>query len=477
MTKFKKTNKVSMDNIFVVKGNQVVPTGAFTTSGTTVNLQDGQLGVLAWDIDSTVREIGVFKQAGDDSNEVSAIKLVVGTPKSQSTHTVSLWEDGDLAYQESGVINKTNIRSVSVKLPKYPTCGAQLFEFGFTPEANTEYKAYLRLKSVRNDRDFGDNDEVLHSIVPAQDAAPTVQYVLDTLIYNFNTQSKLTFLTGNGSTKKGNRNFVILGVDSGGGGGTEIGGLVAGASVPFLDLDGSTSNFVVTEAMVQAFAKFLLAGDSSLATTSTIEVINGNNLGASSVDTIIVLGLPEDRAVAYDDVEQLYVTPELNLAGGFTVTSVASAIFKANDVNAQEGTGQGWKWLNEWRHRAGLAVHTAQIQPRGDWFIEGKNYINEDAFYTSYIIEYYGTEDTLTNTEVSPMKTTLLFAATNTDSGNAVTDLAGDTGEYVFATTGTTTVTFVNNILDSWLDHARTTGNPFSLKGDIANVANADYLQ
>lgn len=467
MSKFKKTNKVSMDDIFVIKGNQVVPTGNFVTSTTAFNIQDGQLGVLAWDFDSTVRPLGEYKRAGDDSNEVQAIKLVVGTPKSQSSHTVSLFEDGDLAYQESGVINKTNIRSVSVKLPEYGTYGAQVFEFSFSPEDNTEYKAYLRLKSVRNDRFYGDNDEVVHSIVPAFDTADVtgtdMSYVLENLAYNFNLQSKETFLGTNNGTKKGNRNFVVFGVNQGGGTGLEIGTITVGTAIPFITVNGITSSVVATAELVQTLATLVNASGSSLTNTSTIEVIEvAPNANVTSIDTLIVVGLPHSTAAAYDEVEQVMVMPELNLAGGFR--NVTSDIFKGNDCNAKEDTGHGSKWLIEWRHRAGLKVHTAQLQPRGDWFIEGKNYINPDAFYTSYILEYFDTEDTLTTTEVSPKKVTLLFAATAT-----TTDTVADLSDvYEFTTTGTTTVTYVNNILDAWLEHARTTGNPFSLKGDIA---------
>lgn len=471
MSKFKKTNKVSMDNIFVVKGDQVVPTGDFVTTSTAFNLADGQLGVLAWDFDSTVRDLGVFKQAGDDSNEVQAIKLVVGTPKSNASHTVSIWEDGDLAYQESGVINKTNIWSVAVKLPEYPTNGAQFFEFASTLEADTEYKAYLRLGSVRNDRFYGDNDEVVHAIVPASDAAPALSDILNELAYKFNLQSKALFLTGNGTNKKGNRNFVVFGINSAGGSGVAVGDVTVGTVIPFVTLNNVNSNFIATASFVNTLATFINQGDSVLTATSTIELIDGGDFTSATLDGLLVVGLPHDQAAAFDNVEQLYVTPEVNLAGGFTVPSVAADIYKAQDVAAKEGTGQGWKWLINWRDRAGLAIHTAQNQPKGDYFLEGLNYINPDLFYTSYTLEYYGTEETLTNSEVSPMKTTLLFAAT-ADTTDTVADL---TGSYVFATTGTTTVTYVNNILDAWLEHARTNGNPFSLKGDIAG--GGVYLQ
>lgn len=467
MTKVKKTNKVAMENIFVVSGNQVVPSGDFVGTSTNVNLDNGQLGVLAWDPDSTVRPQGEFKRAGDDSNEVQAIKLVVGTPKSNALHTVSVWEDGDLGFQESGVINKTNIWSVSVKNPEYPTAGAQLFEINSTFVADTEYKAYLRLKSVLNDRYYGDNDEIVHAIIPAQSEAPSVDFVIDSLVSQFDAQSKALFLTGNGSSKKGNRNFVMFAVDLGGGGGTVIGDITVGTSIPFASKSGVTSSYVADPALVQALAQFIVNGDSVFSATSTIEVVDFDSLGGSSADGILVVGLSHPVAVAFDNVEQRYVMPELQLGGGFTDQAVANDIYKAQDVNAKEGTGQGSKWLINWRDRAGLAVHTAQNQPKGDYFIEGKNYIDETAFYKSYTIEYFGTEDTLTTHETSPFKTTLLFPAT-ANLTETVTDI-DDNAKFDFTLTdASVTVGYVNNILDAWLEHARTTGNPFRLLGDIA---------
>jgi len=238
-----------------------------------------------------------------------------------------------------------------------------------------------------------------------------------------------------------------------------------------------------SQALAQSLAALIDNGDSLLTAASTIENLSYGTDSNFTLDTLIVVGLAHNVAAGYDDVEQVMVQPELNLAGGFR--DVAGDISKSIDINASEGTGQGSKWLIEWRHRAGLAVHTAQLQPRGDWFIEGKNYINPDYFYTSYILEYFDTEDTLTSTEVSPKRLILLFRAEvptgtvlDVDTISGVTDAkipfitSNDAGT---GTDSTLTVTYVNNILDAWLEHARTTGNPFSLKGDIAG--GGVYLQ
>jgi len=208
MTKSKKTNKVSMDDIFVVSADKVTPTGKFVNSTTAFkDLTTGRLAILAWDFDSSVRSLGDYKQSGDDSNEVQAIKVIVGTPVSNQTEFADIWGVGHAAYQESGVINKTNIRSVAVKQARFATNGIDCGAFYFTPEDNVEYKAYVRLKSVRNDRFYGDNDEVVHAIVPATDFTALsltndLDYILQKLAYEFNSQSKAVTLTGNAATLK-----------------------------------------------------------------------------------------------------------------------------------------------------------------------------------------------------------------------------------------------------------------------------------
>lgn len=487
MTKSKKTNKVSMDDIFVVSADKVTPTGKFVNSTTAFkDLTTGRLAILAWDFDSSVRSLGDYKQSGDDSNEVQAIKVIVGTPVSNQTEFADIWGVGHAAYQESGVINKTNIRSVAVKQARFATNGIDCGVFYFTPEDNVEYKAYVRLKSVRNDRFYGDNDEVVHAIVPATDftalsLTSDLDYVLQKLAYEFNSQSKAVTLTGNAATSKGNKNFVVFGVKQGGGSGVVINTLAVGDSIPFMTVNGVDSTITATESLIQGLATVFT--DGGVVTASTIEVLDLSTAGtAATIDTLLVVGLPHGLATAYDEIEQVMVDPELNLGGAFITGVTPASIFRTK-CSPNEGTGSGRKWLIEWRHRAGLNVHTAQIQPHGDWFSEGKHYINEDHYYTSYIIEYFDTEDTLTSTEVSPKKLVLLFRAEVLSTVTQDVDTTSGTDNLIVLTvsngagTGTDNVLSVASVeanLTAWLEHARTTGNPFRVTGNA--VAGGTYL-
>jgi hypothetical protein len=212
----KRTNKLSMPVIEVAKGDQALATGTLTSASSALNIASGQLGVLSWDFNGT-KPLGTFIAASDDATDVSAIKILCGTPASSATQNADLWEVGDKAYVESGVIRANKIRSVSVAKARFPRWGGTAATDFSAPVDNTEYKAYVRLLSVRNDRDYGNNDDVLTVVTPAVNftALGTVSpkdYVLKNIVYKLNGYSKL--ITGNGNQTKGNKDVLALAVRS-----------------------------------------------------------------------------------------------------------------------------------------------------------------------------------------------------------------------------------------------------------------------
>lgn len=546
-TKFRKTNKLPVEDILVVRGDIAFPTGNFITSTSALNLTNGGLGIVCWDFSSSTRSLGQFITSTDDSNEVSAIKVVNGTPASSNVTTADIWEAGDKAYLESGIIYKDAIRSVGSKVARFAQNGVTTAELFGTPLNDVEYKAYIRLLSVRNDRYYGDNDNVIHAIAPVKNFTTASitnakDYVLEHLATQFNAQSKLV---------KGNKNLVVLGIRNtapttavatavrtsttvtsvtvgtagagyssaptvtftGGGGtgatavatinaagavtavtvtnvgsgytsdptvvfsggnGTVIGTLTVGATIPFQTYNGTTYSLTADVALLQGLAQAVQ--DSPTVTgTSTIQVINTATAGNfAKVDALMAVGLLHTVKPAYDDIEQVVVTPEFNFGPNFT--SIAPTVYQSKGL---EGTGQGRKWLINWRNRAALAVHTRQIQPHGDYFLEGKSYISEDKMYTSFQIEYLDREDTLTIAIQTPKKLTILYPA-EVDStftinvNNIVTRLAaGSTPIPIVisndAGTGTASSNSrqnTNTILAAWLEHARANGNAFRLIGD-----------
>lgn len=482
----KKTNKLPMEAILVVKGDQVIPSGNFATATTALNLASGQLGALSMDPNSAVRTYGEYLRSGDDSTEVQAIKLVQGTPASSATQNADIWEAGDKGYVESGIIRKGNIRSVMVKKARFATLGAQAITTFPTPANDGEYNAFLKLNSVRYRKEYGiTNDNSLYASVPAVNfttasIAQPLDYVLQHLAVTFNSQSKMV-TTG---TRKGNKNFVVLGLKVGGGSGQALGTITPTTNISFQTLNGVTQVLPSSVELCQALAS--LVQDSTLTNTSTIEILNSSTSGAAAtVDALIVVGLPHTLAAYYDNVEQDMVTPSLSLGGDFISTASDPVV---TVCPASEGTGHSRKWDNYNRWRNQLNVHTKQIQPQDDWFSEGKSYIDlAKAFYTSYIVEYFDTESTLTLTINDPKKVTLLFRCEPDSSftvnvANIVTRIgAGSTPVPFFtsndAGTGTVsavTVAGVEAVISAWLEHARTTGTNFKVGGDA--VAAGTYL-
>lgn len=473
-----RTNKLPMTSILVMTGDKVMPTGTFTTATTALNLQSGQLGALSMDPNSVVRTYGEYLRSGDDSTEVQAIKLVQGTPASAQTQTADIWEVGDKGFVESGIIRKGNIRSVMVKKARFATLGAQAITGFPTPTDVGNYNAYLNLKSVRYEKEYGiTNPNSMYSAVPltnftAAGITQPLDWVLQRIAVNFNSQSKLV-TTGQ---RKGNKNFVVLGVKVAGGSGQALGTITPTSSFNFETVNGSTQSMASSVELVQALAQ--LVQDSALTTSSTIEVLDLSTAGAAAkIDALIVIGLPHSLAAYYDGVEQQMVTPYINFGGDFISGTTDPTVVTCY---AQEGTGHTRKWdlYNRWRNQ--LNVHTKQVQPQDDWFSEGKSYIDlSKAFYASYEIDYFDTENTLTVQVTSPKKAILLFRCEPLSSftvnvANVVTRIAAGSTPVPFSTsddagTGTASavmVASVEAVLSAWLEHARTTGTNFKVGGD-----------
>lgn len=311
MSKFKRTNKSqsSMDTILVGSANSALATGALVNGTTAFNIANGQLGLLSWDHEGTVA-LGSFVDNGNaDVAKVAAVKLVQGTPLSGSTHTVEAWEVQDQGLVSSGIIHRDNIRSVSTspfRVPNYAAVAAVDFP-AFA--ANKTYKAYGHLYSVRKDRDYSDNDDVVSEVVvtptSVSDIADLQSWVLQQFAYKLNTRSKVVNTTNSAAMRHGNKEFVVLGINTAGGSGVTIGSISSATPtvIPIMndyDVLGQavTTNLTATNTLVKSLAKLVVkqAAQETAGTTitdqitasSTIEVIDLKNakLGSRASGTI-----------------------------------------------------------------------------------------------------------------------------------------------------------------------------------------------
>lgn len=477
----KKTNKLPMQVILVSKGDQALPTGTFTTNSTSVNLADGQIGVMSFDKNSAVKTVGQYLASGDTSAEVAAIKVVQGTALSANTQLVNLFEVGDPTHVESGVINRSNIRSVMVKKPSYGVLGAQSATTFATPVNDAEYSAYIKLDSVRYDREYSTrNDVTIHAAVPRVNfttagIAQPLDYVLSKLMAEFNSQSKAVATNSN----KGNKNFVVLGLKVAGGSGVALSTITPSTDITFQTINGQAQVLKSSSELCQTLAR--LIDDSALVNASTIENVDASTAGATAkIDALIVIGLPHQQAAYFDNMAELMVKPSFNFAGGF----IAGADPVVVNCHPVEGFGHGWKWKLQEAQRPLVDKHTKQVQPKNDWFYEGVSYINKDHFYTSEIINYFDVEQTLTGTVVSPKELILLFRAEvpstfTIDVANIVarTDNAIPFVTSDGAGTGTASaniVAGVEGVLNAWIEDARVNGTDITIGGDA--VPGGTYL-
>ena len=614
MSKFKRTNRAntaSKEVILVGSGDQALASGALVNDTTALGIADGQLGVLSWDFDGTVA-LGEFITAGVTAANVKAVKVLQGTPKSNAVHTVEPWEVEDKGYVESGILYRSNIRSVATAAYRVSSYSASAVTDIPSVSAATEYGAYVYLYGVRNDRDYGDNDEVIYESFETPDSLSGINdansYVIENLLYKFNSRSRLASLSNSAGVRRGNKNYIALAINTSGSGGSTAGqaiGTITCASTPTTipvmksyDKDGNavTTNLVADAQLVKALAKLVKEqADNSanvtnqITASSTIEVIDpktaGNGVKASgtvtvtgnftandeltigddtytfvaspssayevdlgadaeeslsnlaaaingtgtagttygsgtaansdvsatstattlvvtartagtagnsvvftedtdggsvfsvtgsgtltngsntNVNAFVFIGLHEPKAAYFDNIEHVTNNVEVNVAGGLNTSDVVNSV-----VSADEGTGQGPKWIIQSDDRYQLNVHTQQNQPFMEYFSKGVTYLDKNKNYTSTIIDYYDYEETLTTREVTPKQLILLLeaSATCTTVSTAVTNLAS--GDAIStATDDTTTVSSLEGILGAWLD-STSTYSDLAYKGSASST-------
>jgi hypothetical protein len=455
--KSKRTNQTTtngnMEIILVESSNQALAAGANVNATTAYAIQDGQIGVDSRDFEGTPAT-GNFITAGTTSTQVSKIKVYQGTPKSGAIHTADQWGVGDPALVESGEINASLVRSVQVK--KFNP--GQLSMTGVTNVptivSNSDYGFDTYLYSTRMDRDFGANDNVMSEVTTSPDIATVTDakhYVLSNLIGNLNFRSKFTAVS-NASAVNGNEDVLAFGVNLAGGAGQAFGTITCGTTFNIMSHSGVVTAFTADEQFVSGLAQLL--NDSTFTTASTFEVINLSTLSTgNTIDSFIVAGLPYTKAAYKDTIEQVMPRVEVNLNGEFITGSPL-----VTSVAPNEGTGQGWKWTIADDQRARLARHTRQTRPFGEFFSEGYTYVNPKINYTSYIIDYFDYEQTMTLQRTSDKQLNILTPAVTTCPTVAAAEenIAAGNPAIPVVTSNATFVAALNASLGAWLIDAKT---------------------
>lgn len=456
----KRTSQSQRDiqTVIVPSGDAALKvSGALATTGTTVNIANGQVGVLSWDFDGTVALGNFFGAANADVDKINAIRIVQGTPNSSQTQLANVFEVSDPAYVISDTIFADHIISVTSFPYRVPKNSTHMIHTISDPDDETLYKIYAYQYSIRDDKEWGDNDNSSFATYTTPDytalgTAEPLDHFLKNILYRLNVNSVLV---------AGQKNYVALAIDTTGvAGGTVIGTLECGDTFDF-QTDGTTTYTVtITESMLKALKE--ACDNASIAEgTATLELIDLSGAGTNpDVNAFVVVGLPFATAAYYDEVIPLHPTVEVSLSEGWTATE--------DLLGADNGAGIGRQVYFANRKRAQLQRHTMQTHPHGEFFSEGFSYLDPTKNYAVYSIEFIDKEATLTTNEVTPKRVNIFMEATSVICDDTLANIPALSSQT--ATDDTTTLGDLNTVLGAWLKTARLKYNSFELLGDATTT-------
>lgn len=474
MSNRKRTNKRGVHSFGVAStANQaLVATGNIVGSGNFVNIANQQFGVISTDHNSTTQPYGDFLAAGNTATQVRSIRFVQGTPNSANTTNVNAFGVGHKAYVQSGNIRRDKIRSVSCVKAKLPIQSTQYFKTFQAPTDLTVYKAWVELRSVRNDRDFSNSNDEVHPYsfeTPAYSAIASItnplSHMLQNLIHQANLDSRLVS-PNTPFHASAAKNFVIFGLNiSGAGSGVAINTLASGTTITFMTINGVAQTVVADTTLINTLTNAISGGLLNTATIENVNISNAGTAGATSVvNAFLVVALPEREAVAFDNIMQVMPKVDVRLGAGFS--DMAPTYSKTVTSRAFEGVGLSRQLRIEFDANARLAEFSQQNHPWTDYFPQAPSYVDvADSLYTVGRIEYYDEEETMTTNPMSPKMCTIIYPATiSNPSATAGT-------AYTIAALTANPLATLNTILGAWLDTA-VAFSGHELKGESTTGAN-----
>lgn len=443
------TNK-QYTEYFLVHGDVTdLPTsGDLFGTGTSVNLSDGQLGVI-WGRSYGGNSYGHFMLAGDTPSIDIApvIKVVQGTENSADFSELYGWDQYEIpAFSATPEIRANTIQRVSSKVHGVATYSTLLVDGLGTPSSNTRYALNLKARSVRKDRTYGGNVDQW-----------TVDYTTGDISGSTNAVGELIMGLGNKinlSSKQfnalpdfntGTREVFALGIDISGGDGTTVGTAAVGDSIDVWSYDGTTYSITLTKEMLQTLTDTVAA--TNLTNTSTIEVIS--TAAPDTVDALLLIGMDQKKAKAHDDVYATKVRIEATMGDNIT-----STITRGASAKEDQGSGRNLRiWFNE---RAFGQSGNLQLAGYSDQLITPINYIDESKRYTTHIIDTYD-KDVINNDHIHNQTRIWILMEATDDSGTA-TVADGIT----VTTKDTSALSDLNGVLGAWL----LTNDSFEINGD-----------
>jgi hypothetical protein len=447
----KRTHKPYQEYFLVAKGNQGLPTdNADFITGNTVNLGDGQIGIL------DVKTNKLVKGSDVTVANYPAIKLVAGTPTSADFSKNYGWHIGEVKpFLETPIINGSHtVQSVTASLTPVQSNSAVYIDGVSVPVASTatvkqNYAVNILFRSVRKDRDYGNNiDKLITSyetpltLVGSTDAEKK-SYVLAKLIGRINAQSKLNTLQPQWANIAAKKHVVALGINlDGTGTGTAITGIKTGDSINVMTTTNGTLAITVTAGMVQTLHNFIqkeLIVTGAAYPLAEIITVDVDTVNGGDIDGILLVALDHDTAVAYDDIYAIKPTIDVTVGGftSYTTTTVSSAV---------EPGGSGRLFKIAFDERAFAQYGNHQLTGFADELIKTPSYIDETKSYSAYIIDLYNKDEKFDDSIHHQTRIWILLETTlNTSSATA------DAG-IIPTITETTLVSDLNTALGPWLN-------------------------
>lgn len=534
----KRSNMPHLEYIFVPTGNQALKvTGTLSTTSNSVNIANGQLGVMVATHKANLPGLtwGDWMPASTSCLDVDAIKIISGTSYSSNTSVIDGW-DIKRPFNESPVIHRDSVRAFSARLATTPTFHSDLFwNFDATVAADlTQYKMYIEMRSVRNDRDYGRNVDTLPITFQSPEYSSlaaitdTRAHLLANLIHKVNLQSQAVS-TSPKFASRGNKPVIAFAIDISGGSGVALGTIECGDTIPVIVTSRNgvtlTNNYIADAAFVETVADWLTTSGTPLTAASTIELVNistAGTAGTPAIDAMVVMGLDQEVAQAYDDIYSTKVRTDVELADGLRIDPLFSNLQLSA---AFDGGTSGRQWRIRYDTRGFGGQYNLQLTGHLDNVIPIPTGIDETLDYSAFILDIYDVEDRLTTSQQTQKRIIIIMPTTCTcveagvlgtfdvadapDDGDTIVigsktfeNDEGDNGvgegnveydgtaadlatqiEATFAGTSATvsgtvvtvrncvnaqptTVTALNNVLGYWLDSVREYGKGFSLNLD-----------
>ena len=471
----KRTHKPYQEYFLVAKnGTLLEPEGNALFTGNAINLDDGQLGIL--DVSDNT-----FVTAAASVSQVPAIKLLAGTSTSADFSKNYGWHIGEVKpFLETPTIDASHtVQSFTASLTPVQSNSAVYIDGVSTPVASTttvkqNYAVNILFRSVRKDRDYGNNiDKLITSYdtpvtgLPT-DAAESKSFVLAKLIGRINAQSKLNTLQPQWANIAAKKHVIALGISlDGDGTGKALSEIKTGTSVDVMTTTNGTLSVTFTAGMVQTLHNFI---KNKLVTTSStnplVEIINVNTDTANSgyIDGILLIALDHDTAVAYDDIYAVKPTIDVTVGGftSYTINNVSSAI---------EPGGSGRLFKIAFDERAYAQYGNHQLTGFADELLKTPSYIDETKSYIAYILDLYNKDVKYDDSIHHQTRVWILTEATlNTATAYAESGIVATPGN-------PNLITELNTFFGTWLPSLTPGYKVLDSQGGVADAANPFVLE